>query len=219
MVEGYPKNTSIKDPVIVSLFYLIPIPHTPKHMDADVYLTRYQPNKFLMKEKNEIPHFVRESEIKSSGGKMKYSPKQINWPLTGQFFGQSHLSIFRPNLQKMLSEDWKLFVINQQRGFCYHSAKTLCLPEWLSNPKIIQRHIERLNIIPDQEEFENYQIWYLAHEISHYLSGPKAKHGPIFMENLKSICPSNAIKYELGYKPRNAKAAGISKYSLSDLSL
>lgn len=55
-----------------------------------------------------------------------------------------------------------------------------------------------------------YLIWYIAHELAHIAAPENANHGPLFMAELRKICPSEFQHYELGYKPRNAAKAGIS---------
>lgn len=64
-----------------------------------------------------------------------------------------------------------------------------------------------------KEKGIDYAVWYLSHELAHIADWIKNRrkldHGPLFMEQLKRICPPNCIHHELGYKPRNASAAGI----------
>lgn len=72
-----------------------------------------------------------------------------------------------------------------------------------------------------QKKELTYQVWYVAHELAHFANYDEFgknqdMHGPNFMRHLKRICPLNAVHHELGYKPRNASAAGISQ-DLGDL--
>lgn len=61
----------------------------------------------------------------------------------------------------------------------------------------------------DLSHAQAYRTWYLCHEMTHALVGNQHQHGPVFMKKLVEITPPDAITYELGYKPRNAAAAGI----------
>ena len=53
-----------------------------------------------------------------------------------------------------------------------------------------------------------YAIYYVAHELAH-IKASGWHHGPLFMRAFKELCPKSYWHYEKGYKPRNAKAAGI----------
>lgn len=91
-------------------------------------------------------------------------------------------------------EGWKFYAVDQDRGRCYHGSKVITIPTWT---------IDRRSL--------DYRVWYISHELSHAFAGWKAHHGPDFMEWLKRICPADCVHHELGYKPRNAAAAGIRK--------
>lgn len=65
-----------------------------------------------------------------------------------------------------------------------------------------------------------YLTYYIAHEFAHawvYSSSLAGDiewpgvnyHGPEFMKRFKLLCPSEYWHYELSYKPKLAKAAGI----------
>lgn len=98
---------------------------------------------------------------------------------------------------------YAIHVVDQNRGRCYYRDRVITIPLFA-----IRRTTE-------------YKIWYLSHEMAHAYVNLKGKcdnHGPNFMQELISICPENAIHHEIGYKPRNAAAAGIVKqYDLSEL--
>lgn len=60
----------------------------------------------------------------------------------------------------------------------------------------------------------DYLTYYVAHELAHGLSYKDTKkmhHDQNFMYWFKKLCPVDFQHFELNYKPRNAKAAGISK--------
>ena len=99
-----------------------------------------------------------------------------------------------PPMTQLIEEGWTFYAVDQTRGRCRHNTKTITIPCWA---------------FATEQEAPGYLLWYLAHECAHAIAGPFAKHGPLFMEALKRICPAHCIHYELGYKPRNAMAAGI----------
>ena len=107
--------------------------------------------------------------------------------------------VIRTHAIKLLKDDWKIHPVAQTRGRCYFNAKLITIPTWA-----IDRSIE-------------YKSWYIAHELAHAYDKCKHMHGPEFMEWLKIICPKEFIHYELGYKPRNASAAGIGKIDFDSL--
>lgn len=93
---------------------------------------------------------------------------------------------------------WRFFVVNSQRGMCYYEKKVITIPQWVTTKTKI-----------DDGQF----IQYVAHEMAHAYAGWQAHHGPEFMKELQCICPAWCIHWELEYKPRNAKSAGISMQS------
>lgn len=82
---------------------------------------------------------------------------------------------------------------------CYYERKGITIPA---------RSVER-----DKDD-EGYLTYYIAHELAHIFAfrrhGEK-QHGMPFMKEFKKICPVKYQFYELEYKPRNAKKAGIKK--------
>lgn len=95
--------------------------------------------------------------------------------------------------RQILSEGWKIYTVDQSRGRCYGGDKVITIPVWAIRKSL------------------DYRTWYIAHELAHAYDKCIHGHGPEFMEWLKKICPANSIHRELGYKPRNARAAGIKK--------
>ena len=95
--------------------------------------------------------------------------------------------------KELLAKDWTIHPVRQDRGRCYARAKVITIPEFAIN-----RGVE-------------FKTWYISHEIAHAYDKCIHNHGPEFMEWLKKICPENCIHFELGYKPRNAAAAGITR--------
>lgn len=110
---------------------------------------------------------------------------------------------------------YRFYVVNQQRGRCYYQDRVITIPLWLWNSTELNATLIRhLNRMPTDREKLLYRAWYISHEMAHATNYIHNKdtldaHGPNFMEELKAICPENAIHFELGYKPKNALAAGI----------
>lgn len=94
--------------------------------------------------------------------------------------------------------DYKIYCVSNNRGYCDYERKIILVPLWSFGHKN-----------------KNYWVYYLAHELSHainkVMNGQVKSHGNEFMEIFKMICPKYLQHYELNYKPRNAKAAGIKK--------
>lgn len=131
-------------------------------------------------------------------------------PFTPNKLRPDYLPYFKSDLpesvktyvRELIGMGWKIYAVDQSRGRCYYSSKVITIPIWAirKNP--------------------GYFTWYVSHECAHaysYINGTDDIHGPNFMEWLKRICPENAIHYELGYKPRNAAAAGIGKTPFLEL--
>lgn len=106
---------------------------------------------------------------------------------------------------RLRREGWIFKVSKGDRGYCRYRAKLITIP----------RHA--LNRGGD------YLTYYLHHEMAHALlaelrlSNLIEPHGPEFMAKLIEICPPHCLHYEVGYKPRNAVAAGISSKQLAKI--
>jgi hypothetical protein len=103
--------------------------------------------------------------------------------------------------KQLVSKGWTFYVTEQSRGWCRYADKQITIPAWA---------IKRDGTKP------LYLTWYCAHEMAHAFAGWQAKHGPLFMQELKRICPSKAQHYETRYKQRNALQAGISFEGLEE---
>jgi hypothetical protein len=127
----------------------------------------------------------------------EFKPKNINPD------GMRNLFIGVPESVKaqariLRDEGWKFYAVDSRCGACYYIQKVITIPCWALSSK---------------DNPAGYKTWYISHEISHAIAWNRSKcadHGPVFMNTLKEICPKYCVHYELGYKPRNAKAAGIS---------
>lgn len=129
---------------------------------------------------------------------VSFTPANVNRELMKSLFiGMSERTKFHG---KQLIQDagWKFFVVNQTRGRCYFRRKVITIPAWVVSTKGV-----------------DYKEWYITHEMAHAYQWLDDKycdsHGPKFMTMLMSLCPPESVHYELGYKPRNAAAAGITK--------
>lgn len=105
---------------------------------------------------------------------------------------------FQAAFKKLSEEEWQFLPVKQQRGRCYFNSKTITIPEHAYKSKK-----------------PGYLTYYIAHEMAHAI-GLHTNHDGAFMRTLLKICPIDCLHHETEYKPRNAKAAGIS--SLSSLS-
>ena len=100
--------------------------------------------------------------------------------------------------REMLADDWRIFLVKQQRGRCYYDSKTITIPIWVMSHR-------------DPE----YKTYYIAHELAHAYT-QSDNHGQLFIARLKLTCPAHLLKYEIEYKPTEAKKAG---FDYADLGL
>lgn len=104
-------------------------------------------------------------------------------------------------LINLLPNDWSVYVTLTNTGRCSWQNKNITVPMWaLDGPPPEDGYG------PDKE----YAIYYFCHECAHIPNEGK-NHGPEFMEEFKRICPPHLWHYELDYKPRLARQAGIEK--------
>jgi hypothetical protein len=93
-----------------------------------------------------------------------------------------------------------VYVTKTVRGRACIRGRNVTVPLWAYDLKRSDRDTHGMD--PD------YPIYYACHEIAHIMA-PGANHGPKFMAAFRAICPEHLQHFELGYKPRNARAAGI----------
>lgn len=120
-----------------------------------------------------------------------FIPKSINASMSGMLFADLPESV-RAIAKQLRDSGWKFYIVSQSRGRCYYRSKVITIPDWA-----IQKGLD-------------YKTWYVSHEMAHTFARGD-QHGMIFMSHLKRICPTECQHFELGYKPRNAVAAGIRK--------
>jgi hypothetical protein len=105
------------------------------------------------------------------------------------------------NLNIQIPDDYEIYVTDTAKGWHNRKNQTITVPLWA------------YNALGENKQHQNdpeYVIYYACHEIAHALA-PLDAHGPKFMKAFMEICPNHLHHYELNYKPRNAKAAGISQ--------
>ena len=108
---------------------------------------------------------------------------------------------------KLTDANVQAWAVEQQRGKAYtsFSRKDICftIPVW-----VFKRPMD-------------YQVWYVAHEVSHcldYINGNNSNHGPEFHRILKSICPLESQKYEWEYMKRSiSRGLGQPEVNLEDI--
>lgn len=95
---------------------------------------------------------------------------------------------------------WRFYACDQKSGWCIDGGhKIIVIPTYV--------------IIPTHQWYRahkiGYKTYYIAHEMAHAFVGTHNGHNQIFMECFKKICPLEFQHWELEYKPREAKKAGI----------
>ena len=101
-----------------------------------------------------------------------------------------------------LPEDVRMFACDVTHGYARVLSRVIIVPTWAV-----------------KKDMGAYGYYYLAHELAHIAAFDsdydyKHIHDAVFMREFKRICPENIQHYELRYKPRAAKAAGITKRQL-----
>lgn len=90
------------------------------------------------------------------------------------------------------NRSWKIVCADQKCSMCWYYCNTIVI-----------------SLFATKSLRPGYVEYMLAHEIAHAFAGHDANHGPVFMGWLKRLCPEEYQHYEYGYKPRNARAAGL----------
>ena len=142
-------------------------------------------------------------------------PKMINQQLTARMHEseKDNVGIIMDDLR---AKGWTFFVTETLCGRTNYRNRTCTVPVWAFNA-------DNKAANGDTE----YWLYYLSHEIAHAIRfenycdrhgrrnalrgyGWRGNdHGANFMAIFKQVCPTHLQHHELGYKPRNAAAAGI----------
>lgn len=99
--------------------------------------------------------------------------------------------------KELIADEWQIFVVDQRRGQCYGSKKWITIPLWVLT------------------RTKGQWIYYVAHEFAH--TPPETRvgcsdvHGPVFMAELKRLCPQEYLHHELEYMKSQATQAGITR--------
>lgn len=97
-----------------------------------------------------------------------------------------------------------IYVTDSSNGRYRRSIKTVTVPVWAYN------HTHK------KTDYDaEYAIYYVAHELAHAWvhaeeEDDDSPHGARFYKWFKKLCPPHLWHYEIEYKPRDAKRAGIS---------
>lgn len=131
------------------------------------------------------------ASISTETGRHYFTPRKILPEYTKMLFSDQSEQI-KEIAKTLIAQGWRFYATNTQCGTCYENSKVITIP----------LHAFRRGA--------QYKTYYICHEMSHALVGAKHQHSAVFMRKLIDICPEDCIHYEIGYKPRNAMAAGIS---------
>ena len=108
---------------------------------------------------------------------------------------------------------WDIYVTHSNKGYARSNSKTCTVPVWAYTMAAAEKNIHK--------DDPRYALYYLAHELAHawaYVNGGNIRlHGPAFYTEFKRLCPPQLWHYELGYKSRDAKRAGIDPNPLVNL--
>ncbi len=131
-----------------------------------------------------------------------FTPKLINNAKTATLFSGIPPSVLKHAAHLINSHGYRFYVVNQSRGHWYGKAKVITIPSWVFDSKSIESTHPGANQL-------GYRIWYISHELAHAYHWINQRcagtpHGKEFLNELKTICPTEHILYELGYKPRSA---------------
>ena len=127
------------------------------------------------------------------GGLARKKPRNIDIQGTRELFLKQPESV-KEWARGLVADDWRFYLVHQQRGYCDMPSRIITIPAWATN---------------ELKEGKGFLTWYICHEMAHAYDKCRHGHRKEFMQWLIKICPSNCIQHEMGYKPRNAKAAGI----------
>jgi hypothetical protein len=103
---------------------------------------------------------------------------------------------------------WKVRLSKGGRGYCHTHTKLITIPAFAFDIEWLRAWLPTKGF--KAEMAEQYMDYYICHEVAHAVADTNT-HSDKFMRALIKLCPPEIIQFELGYKPRNAAAAGIKK--------
>lgn len=136
-------------------------------------------------------------DIESMMNMRYFKPRNIDKSYNAKLLDQLPESV-RNHLRNLVRDEWRIYCVDAVRGMCWRD-KVITIPIWA-----IEKNFST-------------KVWYLCHEMAHAFVGVSQHHNQVFMEKLIEICPKEFIHHELGYKPRNARAAGIGQITMDDI--
>jgi len=116
-------------------------------------------------------------------------------------------AVVRLGLSKQL-HNWKIRLSKGGRGYCHTNTKLITIPAFAFDVTLLEAWLEKRGFAPSLAV--RYLDYYVCHEAAHAIANTHT-HSANFMRALLKICPPEIVQLELGYKPRNASAAGIKK--------
>lgn len=125
-------------------------------------------------------------------------PHRVNVELTNKL--REMYQLF-PVLSPATPKGVTIYAVNQRCGRAYYGKRMITVPTWAMT----------------RGKGPGFDLYYLAHELAHVLDfdsmtyNRRAPHGPSFMAHFKRLCPVEFQHFEIGYKPRRAAAAGITR--------
>ena len=146
-------------------------------------------------------------------GEMYFRPKKIVNDPRYKIFTGTPFSVQEQG-KELVNRGWTFYIVDQNCGACYFIPKVITIPLWIFKQESVTRNLQKHDEHYSIESHLAYKTWYVCHEMAHALCPQDKAHGPEFMDTLIRITPSPSIHYELGYKPKNAKAAGITAPSI-----
>ena len=102
------------------------------------------------------------------------------------------------HIKALNSIGWQFLAVNAKRGYCSYKEKVITIPAHAFSHRDKQ-----------------YLTYYIAHEVAHAVT--RQPHNEKFARFLKPLLTAEQYKYELAYKPRAAKAAGMAYNPLDDM--
>lgn len=121
----------------------------------------------------------------------------------------SHMLSYYHELRSM---GHRFYVVEARCGRFYGGDRVITIPLWIWDERMDTVIVRAIGKAPTTILRKAYRHWYISHEMAHaydFIERGETDHGYHFMEQLKAICPSDAVHFELDYKPKNAMNAGI----------
>lgn len=125
------------------------------------------------------------------------NPRRIDKTLTPEIQTMAEMILNDSNLELPAPYSInRILATNNRGGICYYQGDNpaITIPTWSYRKGV------------------EYLAYYVAHELSHAFAYQLDKfpgHGAVFMKWFIRLCPLESQRFEIEFKPRFAKAAGI----------